>query len=83
MHVEEIVGDPWFGGHKSIILYKHLMACDARCDMSEKNLDIVCSTLYGEVSPKKTWFCFSPHILFLVLLDSYSAEVHISESLTN
>ena len=36
-------------GTKEKSVYKHLMACDARSDVSEKDLDIVCSTLRGEV----------------------------------
>ena len=36
-------------GTKEKSVYKHLMACDARSDVSEKNLYIVCSTLRGEV----------------------------------
>ena len=38
-------------GTKEKSVYKHLMACDARSDVSEKDLDIVCSTLRGEVHP--------------------------------
>ena len=36
-------------GRKEKSVYKDLMACDARSDVSEKDLDIVCSTLRGEV----------------------------------
>ena len=36
-------------GRREKSVYKDLMACDARSDVSEKNLDIVCSTLCGEV----------------------------------
>ena len=35
-------------GTKEKSVYKHLLACDARSDVSEKNLDIVYSTLRGE-----------------------------------
>ena len=36
-------------GRKERSVCKHLMACDARFNVSEKNLDIVYRTIRGEV----------------------------------
>ena len=39
----------WLIGRKEMSVYKHLITSDARSDVSEKNRDIVCSILRGEV----------------------------------